>query len=385
MSERFDVIVVGVGSMGSAACWHLAKRGVRVLGLERFGVPNALASHHGHSRMIRLAYFEHPDYVALLKRAYENWASLESDSGQRVLHVTGGLYLGRPDSELVTGSIEAARTYGLPHEVLSRERLGERFPQFRVPDDTVAFFENQAGFLVPEAAVAAQAEVAMRRGAEIRGHEPVTRWEADARGVRVKTERAAYTAERLVFCGGAWTSRLLAELGLPLRVTRQVMGWFWPREPDAFAYGRFPCWALDLEERKNFRGVHYGFPMAPTNPGFKIALHWPGETCDPDRVDRSPRPGDEADLRGALREHFPGVGADAPLLSLQVCLYTNSPDGHFILDRHPHHERVSIACGFSGHGFKFASVIGEAMADLAMHGRTDLPIGFLGLHRFTRD
>jgi sarcosine oxidase len=222
----------------------------------------------------------------------------------------------------------------------------------------------------------------MRQGAELHGHEAVKAWQPDGSGFRVEADRGRYFAERLVFCGGAWSEPLLRDANVPLRVTRQTMGWFWPRQPEMFAYSRFPCWALDLEERSRFRGVHYGFPMMPDNPGFKIALHWPGEECDPDRVDRTPRPGDEVDLREALGRHFPGVGENAPLLSLRVCLYTNTSDSHFILDLHPRHERVSIACGFSGHGFKFASVVGEAMADLAMHGKTALPIGFLGLRRF---
>lgn len=385
MSNSFDVIVVGAGSMGSAACCHLARRGVRVLGLEQFDVPNVLASHHGFSRMIRLAYFEHPDYVALLRRAYENWESLERESGQKLLHITGGLYLGRPDSELVSGSIEAARKYDLPHEVIDPRKLKNRFPQFQVPDGTVAFYETRAGFLMPEKVVAAQAMLAMQHGAEIHGHEKVLSWQADGGGVTVRTDRDEYRAGRVLFTSGAWTDRLVADLGVPLKVTRQVMAWFWPPRPrklDSFALGTFPSWAMDLEERSRFRGVHYGFPMMPDNPGFKIALHWPADVCDPNTVVRTPLPGDEANVRDAIRRYIPD--ADGPLLALRVCLYTNSPDGHFILDRHPNHDNVVLAFGFSGHGFKFVSVIGEALADMAMHGRTSLPIGFLGLSRFNR-
>ena len=380
-SDRYDVIVVGLGSMGSAACWHLARRGARVLGLEQFNIPHALGSHHGASRMIRLAYFEHRDYVALLLRAYELWDLLERDSGVKLLHITGGLYLGRPDSELIAGSIRAARDHALPHEVLDRAAIAARFPQFDVPDDAIGVHETRAGFLLPEAAVAAHADQAMRRGAVLHGCEPVTAWDASGDSVSVRTDRATYRAGHLVFAGGAWSGRLVRDLGVDLKVTRQTLGWFWPRETAPFSLGRFPVWAVDPSRGDGYRGIYYGFPMMPDTPGVKIAHHWPTpDGVDPDTVERRPLPGDEAALREGLQRWLPA--ADGPLLSLQVCLYTNSPDGHFIIDRHPAHPPVTVACGFSGHGFKFASVVGEALADLATTGRSDLPIGFLGLGRF---
>jgi sarcosine oxidase len=385
--RSYDVIILGVGSMGSAAAYHLARRGVRVLGLEQFAIPHAQGSHHGFSRMIRLAYFEHPDYVALLKRAYVLWEELEAESRQKLLHITGGLYLGRPDSELVTGSISAAKTYGLPHELLSGDELRRRFPPFHVPDGTLAFYENQAGFLLPEAVVSTHAELAMRYGAELHGHEGALEWFGGTGGVTVRTAKQTYHAERLIITAGAWTPRLLMELGLHLKVTRQAMAWFWPTQPELFALGRFPSWALDLAPREQYRGVQYGFPMSPSalgNPGFKAALHWPDEVCDPDAVDRSVRDSDTADLRAAIEKYLPA--AAGPLLASRTCIYTNSPDSHFIVDQHPApypgSERVFLACGFSGHGFKFVSVMGESLADLAMFGKTNNPIGFLGLSRF---
>ena len=386
----YDVIILGLGSMGSAAAYQLARRGHRVLGLEQFAIPHGQGSHHGFSRMIRLAYFEHPDYVALLRRAYDLWAELEAESDQKLLHNTGGLHMGRPDDDLVLGSIEAAKKYGLPHEVLSRDELAKRFPLFQVPDDSIAFFETQAGFLVPEAVVSTQVELALRHGAELHGHERVTSWKADAKGVTVTTDRATYHADRLIIAAGAWSSQVMRELDVELKVTRQALAWFWPREKRAlegFALGRFPCWALDFSPRDQFRGVHYGFPMLPPgmgNPGFKAALHWPDEPCDPDTFDREPRENDEKEVRGTLEKYIPAAAGD--LLALRTCLYTNSPDGHFILDQHPPTfpgaERVTLACGFSGHGFKFVSVMGEALADLAIDGNSANPIGFLGLNRF---
>ena len=381
--SSYDVIVLGVGSMGSAAVCELAQRGVRVLGLDQFSIPHSQGSHHGFSRMIRLAYFEHPDYVALLRRAYERWEQLEEQSGQKLLHITGGLYLGRPDSELVAGSIEAAKAYGLPHEVIPHQELVQRYPQFQVPHDTVAFYETRAGMLLPEAVISTQAELGMRHGAELRGHEQVIDWSADGSGVQVQTKHATYRAAHLIISAGAWASQMLARLNINLKVTRQAMAWFWPRRPETFALGRFPAWALDLADRANFRGLHYGFPMlspAHGNPGFKAALHWPDEVCDPDQVDRNIRASDVQPVLDALKQYIPD--AAGPLLAARTCLYTNTTDGHFIVDQHPDHANVTIACGFSGHGFKFVSVMGEVLADLATKGRTSNPIEFLSLRRF---
>jgi sarcosine oxidase len=370
-----SVIVVGVGAMGSSACLHLARRGAAVLGLEQFDIPHALGSSHGASRMIRMAYYEHPDYVPLLRRAYELWDELERSTGQKLLHLTGGLYLGPPDGGLVAGSLRAAREHGLEHEPLDAGAIGKRFPMFRVPAGWAGLCEPRAGFLLPERVVAVQAESAMRAGAELHGREPVIEWEAGPHGVTVRTPRAEYHAARLVFCGGAWSSRLLNGLGVTLRVTRQVLGWVWPRRPELFSLGEFPVWAIDKPDGS----IYYGFPIIPASEatGLKVAWHGPGAETDPDRVVRDPQPGDEETFRPALKEYLPD--ADGPLLSLRTCLYTNSPDHHFIIDRHPLHENVTIACGFSGHGFKFASVIGELLADLAMEGKSGLPAEFLRL------
>ena len=373
---HFDVIVVGIGAMGSSACHHLARRGVRVLGLEQFDIPHALGSSHGSSRMIRLAYYEHPDYVPLLKRAYALWDQLEAESGQKLLYRTGGIYMGPGDGEIVGGALRSAKDHQLAHELLDRDELGRRHPQFNVPDDWVALYEPEAGFLRPEAVISAYAESALRAGAELHGREPVLEWSADAKGVTVVTSTGNYHAERLIFCGGPWSGRLVRDLGVELRVTRQVLGWVWPKEPDLFALGRLPVWAIDHLDGS----IHYGFPMMSDVPGFKLAHHAPGSVTDPDTVARDPQPGDEETFRPILRKMIPA--ADGPLLSMKVCMYTNSPDGHFILDRHPNYERVTIACGFSGHGFKFASVMGEILADVSVTGATRHPVHFLRLKRF---
>lgn len=374
--NTFDVIVVGVGAMGSSACYHLARRGVRVLGLEQFDIPHALGSSHGASRMIRMAYYEHPDYVPLLRRAYELWDELEQVSGQKLLYRTGGLYMGPLEGEIVGGAIRSARAHGLAHEVLDREEIRRRFPQFQIPEQWVGLMEAEAGFLVPERVISAYAQAALRAAAELRGREAVIDWSAGSQGVTVRTSRAEYRAAHLAFCGGPWTAKLLRDLRLQLSVTRQVLGWVWPKDPGAFALGRLPVWAIDHLDGT----INYGFPMINDVPGFKLAHHAPGPVTDPDRVARDVQPGDEDTFRPLLRTMIPS--ADGPLLSMKVCLYTNTPDGHFILDRHPAHDNVTIACGFSGHGFKFASVIGEILADLTLKGSSELPARFLGLHRF---
>jgi sarcosine oxidase len=378
----FHTIILGLGAMGSAAAYHLARRGMRVLGLEQFDIPHVRGSSHGDTRMIRMCYHEHPDYVPLLRRAYELWRELEAASGANLLHVTGGLFIGREGGELVGGATLAARTHALPHEVLSRSALAARFPQFHVSDDHVALLEPAAGFVLAERAIAAQASLALRNGAELHAREPVLSWTADAAGVTVATDRGIYRAQRLVICAGAWAGRVIADLGVEIRATRQVLGWLWPKRPELFEPGRLPVWAVENEGGS----LHYGFPITPDAwglaPGFKLAHHFHGPPVDPDEPRLTPQPAEEDDIRGFVRRVLPD--ADGPTLALRTCMYECSPDSHFIIDHYPHHETVIVACGFSGHGFKFAPVVGEILADLATTGRTAQPIGFLGLDRLTR-
>ena len=376
MRQTFDVIVIGVGSMGSAACYHLARRGVRVLGLEQFDIPHALGSGHGQSRMIRLAYYEHPDYVPLLRRSYELWDELGEELGRSIIHVTGGAFFGPPGSQVLEGSLRSVREHGLPHDLLDSVEAMRRFPQFVVPDDYQCLHDHHAGLVLPERAIAGHAELALRRGAELHGREAVTSWERDGDGVIVRTTKGEYAAAKVIFCGGAWTDRLVRDLGVPLVVTRQPMGWVWPKAPSQFELGQMPVWFIEHRDGSN----HYGFPMLPGTPGLKLAMHVPGATTAADAADREMHPSDEADLRGLLRRHIPQ--ADGPLLSMRICLYTNSPDGHFIIGPHPVHDNVILACGFSGHGFKFATVMGQALAELAIDGRSSLPIDFLNVKRF---
>lgn len=375
MSNHFDVIVVGVGTAGSAACYHLARRGVRVLGLEQFDVPNALASHHGFSRMIRLCYFEHPHYVPLLRRSYALWRELEKEIDLDVLHVTGGLYMGPPGSAVVDGCLRAAMEHSLPHDLLDRQAIRSRFPQFEVPDDFSAILDEQAGYVLPERAVSAHAELALRHGATIRAREAVTAWKASPTNVTLTTTKGNYTAARAIFCGGAWMPTLVRDLGIQLRVTRQVLAWVWPKTPALFERGAMPVWVIDRPDGL----IYYGFPMMRDNPGFKLACHSDGETADPDQLDREPRARDEDIVRSVLRDYIPQ--ADGTFLGLRVCIYTNTRDEDFVIDRHPQHDNVIVASPCSGHGFKFQPVVGQILSELAIDGRSSLPVEFMRLGR----
>lgn len=382
MKEKsFDVIVIGVGAMGAATCWRLASRGARVLGLDRHGIPNAMGSSHGASRAIRLCYYEHPAYVPLLKHAYADWAALERDAGVQLLAPTGGLYMGKPDREFINGAVVSAREHDLAHEMLDHAELARRYPQFHLPEDYVGMFEPTAGILLPEQCIAACASLAVRHGAVLHADEPVEAWRADDAGVFVTTDRASYRAERLVLCAGAWTGPLLSQLeglDVSLRVSRQVMGWVSTRTPDAFSLGTLPVWAIEHDDDI----VHYGFPIGADSPGMKLANLLRNSPCTADSIDRTITEEDKRDLLDMLERFMPE--AAGPFLDLRACLYTNSADSHFIVDTAPGSPRVVIACGFSGHGFKFASVMGRILSDLALDNRCDLPIEFLSLDRFGR-
>jgi sarcosine oxidase len=367
----YDVIVAGLGGMGSAAAYHLAGRGKRVLGLERFAPAHDRGSSHGQSRIIRQAYFEDPSYVPLLLRAYELWGQLEGETGEDLMTLTGGLMIGPPESRLFTGSKATADEYGLPYEVLDAAELKRRYPVFEPTEGTVALFEEKAGFVRPEAAVGAHLKRAAAMGADLRFGEEILTWEPTASGVRVETASGAYEAEGLVVTAGAWAPKLLADLGLPLEVTRQVLFWLDPGgglEP--FLAERFPIFIWEPEDGNTF----YSIP-AHDGPdgGVKVAFfRADGTPADPDAVDREVHDHEVDFIRSYLARYVPAL--DGGLLYAKTCMYTNTPDEHFVISTHPDHPQVAIAAGFSGHGFKFCGVVGEILADLATEGDTDHPI-----------
>jgi sarcosine oxidase len=370
--RRLDAIVVGVGGMGSAALFHLARRGLSVLGLERFDIPNELGSSHGITRIIRLAYYEHPSYVPLLRRSYELWRELEAAAGEQLLHVTGSLDAGPPGSFVFEGSRRSCEEHGLEHEVIDAAELMRRFPAYRVPAETLALLQPDGGFLLPERCIVCHVELAQSFGAVVQARERALAWEPTADGVRVTSDRGVYEAERLVLAAGAWLGELA---GLPVVAERQVLAWLQPLQPRLFAPERFPVFNLMVED-----GRYYGFPVFGI-PGFKFGrYHHLEEHGDPDVLDREPRREDEDVLRAFASRYFPeGAG---PTLTLKACLFENTPDEHFLLGLHPEHDQVVVAGGGSGHGFKFASVIGEIAAELALGEAPKLDIGLLRPQRF---
>jgi sarcosine oxidase len=361
--------------MGSATVYQLARRGAKVLGLEQFGIPHEMGSSHGVSRVIRLAYAEHPNYVPLLRRAYELWRELETQSGERLLIITGGIDAGTPDSATVKGALESCAIHHLAHEVLDAASLTRRFPGYRLPSSITAVYQPDAGFLLPERCIAVHVEAARKLGAEVHATERVIGWKVAEGRVSVETNRATYQAKKMVITAGAWARTLLPELGDVAAPERQVLLWTQPLRPESFRLGAFPVFNMEVPE-----GRFYGFPVYGI-PGFKIGkYHHRGEQVDPDKMDRTIHVEDEAVLRDGIRRYFPD--ADGPTLATKTCLFTNSPDEHFILDRHPEYPQVAMVSACSGHGFKFCSVVGEVMADLVLDGRARFDIDMFRLSRF---
>ncbi len=370
--------------MGSAVVYELARRGKRVLGIDRFDVPNVMGSSHGVTRIIRLAYCENPSYVPLLRRAYELWRELESVTGEEVLQITGSIDAGPPGSVTFEGARRACEEHDIPHEILTSRELSRRFPGYRLPADTMALFQRQGGFLLSERCILNYVGAAHHYGAEVRAREPVLEWVPLGDGVRVGTDHATYEADSLVISAGAWASALVPELKRLALPERQAVAWFEPLRREHFTAERFPVFNVFVSE-----GRFYGFPtVGPPRDskdkevGFKIGCyHHLKEQIDPDHFDRDPNENDAALLREATARYFPH--AAGPISSMKTCIFTNSPDEHFIIDLHPQYPQVSVAAGFSGHGFKFCSVVGEIMADLATRRETRHDVEWFRLSRFT--
>jgi len=370
---QFDVVVVGVGAMGSAALYQLARRGVRVAGLERFLPGHDRGSSHGETRIIRLGYFEHPSYVPLLRRSYALWRELEAASGRTLLHTTGIAEIGPRNGELVTGTLAASRLHQLPHEILPAAETMRRFPAFKIPSEYVAVLQPDGGFVAVEPAIEAQVALAQAAGAELRTGVTVHSVASHGNGVRIGTSQGDIEAGTAIIAAGPWVGSLVP--GLPVRVTREVMAWFQPNDRTLFAADRFPVFILESRH-----GMHYGFPLHGS-PGLKVAKHHHrDQTVDPDDFDRAVSAADEALIRAALAEHIPA--ANGPLAAAKTCLYTVTPDHDFIIDRQPEAPNIIVASPCSGHGFKFAPVIGEILAELATSGATQHDISRFRIARF---
>lgn len=370
-----DVIVVGLGAMGSAALYHLARQDVRVLGIERFEPGHDRGSSHGRTRIIRHGYFEHPSYVPLVRRAATMWRELERQSGQSLMTVTGIAEIGKPDSTLIEGTLAASRQHDLPHDVLSARDLMKRYPAFRIPQDFVAVFQPDGGFVQAEAGIRAHLRLAAAAGAGIRTGERVLSIEQTSNGVRVKTERSVFEAATVIVSAGAWTGSLLPDVKLPLEVTRQVLLWVKPSQPDLFRTGWFPVFLIESED-----GIHYGFPLHDDD-GLKLAKHHhAGEIVAPDTYDRAISTTDELSILTPIHRFMPASAG--PVISAKTCIYTMTPDEDFLIDRVPGQERIIVASPCSGHGFKFAPAIGEALAELATTGRTKSDLSRFRIGRF---
>ena len=376
--ESFDAVVVGLGAHGSAAALALARRGLRVCGLERYARGHELGSSGGRTRIIRLAYFEDPAYVPLAMESWDCWLDLEAETGERILVQTGGLYGGLAGSAVLEGSIRSARDHGLPHEVIDTDEIRRRWPVFEPAPGARALVEDRAGVLRAAVAIEAQLALAERAGASLRFTVPAVDWRpAAGGGFEVRTEAGdVFGCELLVLAAGAWSSSFVRDLGLPLEVERIPVLWFEPRVAEAeVAIGRLPIWILETEEDGSF----YGFPYDP-EVGLKVARHHSGDFVSVDDVDRTLRPADEERVRAFARAHMPA--ADGRLTDATICLYTNTPDGDFVIDRHPAAPGVAFASACSGHGFKFAPVIGEILAELVTVGSTRHPIERFTASRF---
>jgi sarcosine oxidase len=373
-TNRTEVIVIGLGGMGSATAWHLAARGKQVIGIDRYQPGHRFGSSHGRTRIIREAYFEAPEYVPLVRRSYQLWRELENDSGRKLMSILGLLTVGTPESEIVSGVLKSSEQYGIACESLDQNALAERYGGLAPDGDMVGVFEPTGGVLDPEACIDAHLELARKYGAVIRDGEQVQSWKATDAGVEVTTDQDTYKAERLIFTAGPWTGQLLSELELPLEPWRVFFAHYDSVMRDRFTPDVCPIVIWDTP-----RGSYYVVPFLP-GQGMKVGRHDSGEPTNPDRMKRTV---DVHELRRqteTIEKYMPG--GTGRVLEAETCIYTVTPDHNFIIDTHPEHEQVSFACGFSGHGYKFASVIGEVMADLAENGRTEHPIGFLSSRRF---
>lgn len=371
--EVYDAIVIGTGGVGSAALQELAGRGMRVLGIDRFDPPHDRGSTHGQTRIIRQAYFEHPDYVPLAKRSYELWARLERDFGERLFEPVGLLEVGPVDGVVVPGVLRAALKHDLSVEQLSPTRIANRWPQFCVPSDLAAVFEPTAGYLRVEACVSAHLSAARRAGASLLTNTTASSWAIEPQHLIVVTDRGDFCAHRLVVTVGPWAAEFLAPLNVPLVIRRKSLFWY---SADGPHYApALPTFLFELPQ-----GIIYGFP-AIDDRGVKVAEHSGGQIVDePLHVNRDVVATEEMMMSDFLKSHLPKVGGKRTDHS--VCMYTMTPDEHFIVDHHPDDPRIVFAAGLSGHGFKFAPVLGKALADLAIDGQTSLPVGFLSLKRF---
>ncbi len=373
MKHSADVIVVGLGIIGSGAALELSRRGLKVVALDAFPPKHTNGASHGQSRIIRKAYFEAPEYVPLLHRTYDMWRQLEQDSGRYLMTLNGALFVGALDCQLVAGSLNSAKMHGLEHELLNPEQLSRKFPAWRLPTDMVAVYEPGAGTLHADQCWTAQLTLAQQAGAHLRFAAPVVSWSATKSSVSVKTQETEYVADKLVLCPGPWAPELLGDLDVSFRIQRVVNAFFQPVHPETMSIDKFPGYCIDIGGR-----FYYGLP-AIGQQGLKVGRHDAGATCTAKTVNRVVDEQEIEELRAVVDDFLPGQ-MDV-VLDATTCLYTLTPDEHFVIDAHPVFGNVFVAAGFSGHGFKFGPVVGEILADLVVAGSTSHAIDCFAINR----
>ena len=380
MTHVFDAIVIGAGAMGSAATYYLCERGQRVLLLEQFALDHRQGSSYGYSRIIRYTY-DHPEYVALAKDTFPLWFDLQDNLGEQLVFQTGGLDFGPAGEASLEASFAAMRASGLPYELLSPAEASARFPQFRLADDFTALYQPESGFVKASNAVLGHIKLAESKGATVKAGTAVTAIDVEAGSVEVSTSDETYSAGRLIVTAGAWAKRLLQQTGLdlPLAPLRCQLNFMAPNEMAPYQAENCPVWIARVGGL--FPEAIYGIP-SHGGSGFKIAFHGGPAYQHPAEISREPDAENVDALRPFMRAHIPGI-ADAPVRESRICLYTQTPDEHFVVDKHPEYAHVAIGAGFSGHGFKFSTTIGKMLCEIVLDGATPHNDSLFKIARFT--
>lgn len=373
--SRFECIVLGVGGIGSAALYYLARKGVRALGIDRFEPGHDRGSSHGDTRIIRLAYFEHPDYVPLLKKSYLLWSELEETHRNQLLFKSGLLQTGPANGDVIKGIRRSAKLHSLEIEEVDKSDLNDRFPGFQIPDSHSVIFEKDAGFLLVEESIKAFTANAVNLGAQLAVGDSIVSWNQNDRLFSVLTEKNEYVSERLIVSPGAWVPAILPEVDVPFSIVRKPLLWYRTKSQDYSLENGAPAFLIE-----DGSGIFYGFPQTGGNE-MKLAEHTGGTVIDdPFLPDRRLLETDRSSVECFIGSYLPGVTKNC--LRHTVCMYTRSPDDHFVIDAIPGTLNGYFAAGLSGHGYKFAAVLGKALADLVVDGKSKEDLDFLRLSRF---
>jgi len=376
VKTRADVIVVGLGAHGSSVASHLARRGLKVIGFDMYRPPHSLGSSHGSTRIIRQAYSEGPFYVPLMQRSYDLWGDLEQRSGRKIMRITGGISIGDRRGKGISGIKRSAEEHSLPLDVLTPTQISQRFPMLHPHEHMIGAFDPRAGAIFPEEAVQAQIEEAIKAGASLYFDEPISKWSSDQKGgnVRVESKSGIYEAEQLVFTAGAWLPELVSKLNLPIWIERQVLFWFEPKaNAEAFLPQNMGNHSWEYEQG------HSMYAQPDYGEGVKIAFHHDGAQANPNQLDRKVEESEEKALREQIERYIPDL--NGRILKKLACMYTDTPDLHFLVDFHPHYKNILLMSPCSGHGFKFAAVMGEIAADLVTQAKSQFDLSHFSIDR----